>query len=336
MRTRDRFLRGLEVGQQTPLLRDIEDVAEADRRVARKRSRSFVHRLIPARLAQCRQRFLHRGRRTTGGHLHRYRCDAKAARSELLVLESERGQVRAMIGGRRYQRRLDVHRLRHQQRLACSDARFQALQQAVVQDPLVGGMLIDQHESLRSLGNKIAGADLGVLGADFKVFDGTIKVNVLAQAEALVGQDFLKLNGDMTNTGQTFATLGDDFIKLSNGPNQELDAAYKLLGGELHKIGSAFDAVASDFLKLSQDFEILAGGRNTALVASSPNSRPGPLGTDFLKLDQDFLLLNQAIGGAFPGTAKAIDALLDQSGKPHGDEMHDTPPLLGVNHGSGH
>src|SRR5882672_3968022 len=115
---------------------------------------------------------------------------------------------------------------------------------------------------------KIAGADLGVLGADFKHFDGTIKGNVLAQAEALVGQDFLKLNVDMTSTGQTFATLGDDFIKLSNGPNQELDAAYKLLGGELHKIGSAFDAVASDFLKLSQDFEILAGGRNTALVAS--------------------------------------------------------------------
>ena len=105
---------------------------------------------------------------------------------------------------------------------------------------------------------------------------------------------------------------------------------------ELHKIGSAFDAVASDFLKLSQDFEILAGGRNTALVASSSNFQPGPLGTDFLKLDQDFLLLNQAIGGAFPGTAKAIDALLDHSGKPHGDEMHDTPSLLGVNHGSGH
>ena len=139
----------------------------------------------------------------------------------------------------------------------------------------------------------------------------------------------------MTNTGQTFATLGDDFIKLSNGPNQDLDAAYKLLGSELHKIGSAFDAVASDFLKLSQDFDFLAGRRDTALGASSPNSRPGPLGTDFLKLDQDFLLLNQAIGGAFPGTAKAIDALLDQSGKPHGDEMHDTP-VLGVNHGSGH
>ena len=183
---------------------------------------------------------------------------------------------------------------------------------------------------------KIAGADLGVLGADFKHFDGTIKGNVLAQAEALVGQDFLKLNVDMTSTGQTFATLGDDFIKLSNGPNQELDAAYKLLGGELHKIGSAFDAVASDFLKLSQDFDFLAGGRDTALVASSPNSRPGPLGTDFLKLDQDFLLLSQAIGGAFPGTAKVIDALLDHSGKPHGDEMHDTPSLLGVNHGSGH
>ena len=182
---------------------------------------------------------------------------------------------------------------------------------------------------------KIAGADLGVLGAHFKSFE-MIKVSVLTQTEALVGQDFLKLNGDMTNTGQTFATLGDDFIKLSNGPNQELDAAYKLLGSELHKIGSAFDAVASDFLKLSQDFDFLAGGRDTALVASSPNSRPGPLGTDFLKLDQDFLLLNQAIGGAFPGTAKVIDALLDQSGKPHGDEMHDTPPLLGVNHGSGH
>jgi hypothetical protein len=182
---------------------------------------------------------------------------------------------------------------------------------------------------------KIAGADLGVLGTDFKGFDGTIKGNVLTQTEALVGQDFLKLNVDMTSTGQTFARLGDDFIKLSNGPNQQLDAAYKLLGSELHKIGSAFDAVASDFLKLSQDFETLAGGRNTALVASSPNSRPGPLGTDFLKLDQDFLLLNQAIGGAFPGTAKAIDALLDQSGKPHGDEMHDTP-VLGVNHGSGH
>src|SRR4030088_2081527 len=183
---------------------------------------------------------------------------------------------------------------------------------------------------------KISGADLGVLGVDFKGFDGTIKSNVLAQAEARVGQDFLKLNVDMTSTGQTFATLGDDFIKLSNGPNQKLDAAYKLLGSELHKIGSAFDAVASDFLKLSQDFEILAGGRNTALVASSSNSQPGPLGTDFLKLDQDFLLLSQAIGGAFPGTAKAIDALLDHSGKPHGDEMHDTPPLLGVNHGSGH
>ena len=183
---------------------------------------------------------------------------------------------------------------------------------------------------------KIAGADLGVLGGDFKIFEGTIKGNVLTQTEALVGQDFLKLNVDMTNTGQTFARLGDDFIKLSNGPNQELDAAYKLLGSELHKIGSAFDAVASDFLKLSQDFETLAGGRNTALVASSPNSQPGPLGTDFLKLDQDFLLLNQAIGGAFPGTAKVIDALLDQSGKPPGDEMHDTPPLLGVNHGSGH
>ena len=183
---------------------------------------------------------------------------------------------------------------------------------------------------------KIAGADLGVLGADFKGFDCTIKGNVLTQTEALVGQDFLKLNGDMTSTGQTFAALGDDFIKLSNGPNQELDAAYKLLGGELHKIGSAFDAVASDFLKLSQDFEILAGGRDTALVASLSNSQPGPLGTDFLKLDQDFLLLSQAIGGAFPGTAKAIDALLDHSGKPHGDEMHDTPSLLGVNHGSGH
>src|SRR5712671_6346578 len=183
---------------------------------------------------------------------------------------------------------------------------------------------------------KIAGADLGVLGTDFKHFDGTIKGNVLAQAEARVGQDFLKLNVDMTSTGLTFAALGDDFIKLGDGPNQELDAAYKLLGSELHKIGSAFDAVASDFLKLSQDFETLAGGRDTALVASSTNSPPGPLGTDFLKLDQDFLLLSQAIGGAFPGTAKAIDALLDQSGKPHGDDMHDTPPLLGVNHGSGH
>ena len=212
-------------------------------------------------------------------------------------------------------------------------------------DPIldsVGGAVVDggppnpQADFLKlDTALKIAGADLGVLGTDFKHFDGTIKGNVLAQAEARVGQDFLKLNVDMTSTGQTFATLGDDFIKLSNGPNQKLDAAYKLLGSELHKIGSAFDAVASDFLKLSQDFETLAGGRNTALVASSPNSRPGPLGTDFLKLDQDFLLLSQAIGGAFPGAAKVIDALLDQSGKPHGDEMHDTP-LLGVNHGSGH
>jgi hypothetical protein len=213
-------------------------------------------------------------------------------------------------------------------------------------DPIldsVGGAVVDggppnpQADFLKlDTALKIAGADLGVLGTDFKHFDGTIKGNVLAQAEARVGQDFLKLNVDMTSTGQTFATLGDDFIKLSNGPNQELDAAYKLLGSELHKIGSAFDAVASDFLKLSQDFEILAGGRDTALVASSRNSQLGPLGTDFLKLDQDFLLLSQAIGGAFPGTAKVIDALLDQSGKPHGDEMHDTPPLLGVNHGSGH
>ena len=90
-------------------------------------------------------------------------------------------------------------------------------------DPIldsVGGAIVDggppnpQADFIKlDTALKIAGADLGVLGADFKGFDGTIKGNVLTQTEALVGQDFLKLNVDMTNTGQTFATLGDDFIK---------------------------------------------------------------------------------------------------------------------------
>ena len=65
-----------------------------------------------------------------------------------------------MVGRSRDQRGLDVHRLRHQQRLACAKSRLQALQHAVVKDALVGGVLIDQHQTLRSLGHQVAGADL--------------------------------------------------------------------------------------------------------------------------------------------------------------------------------
>ena len=61
-----------------------------------------------------------------------------------------------MVGRGGDQRGLDVHRLWDEQRLAGAAARAQALEQAVVQNALMRGVLVDEDQPVRAFGNKVA------------------------------------------------------------------------------------------------------------------------------------------------------------------------------------
>ena len=65
-----------------------------------------------------------------------------------------------MVRGRRDQGRIDVYRLRNQQRLAGPPTVAEAIEQPVVENPLVRRMLVDQDQAVRALGDQVSGSRL--------------------------------------------------------------------------------------------------------------------------------------------------------------------------------
>ena len=65
-----------------------------------------------------------------------------------------------MVGGRRDQARLHVHRLRHQKGLAHATPGSQPFEQPVVEDALVGCVLIDKDQSLRPFRDQVTRSHL--------------------------------------------------------------------------------------------------------------------------------------------------------------------------------
>ena len=94
------------------------------------------------------------------GHFDRHGDDPQAARAEILVLEAEVGEICSMICGGCHEAGLDVDRLRDQERLAHPAPGPKAFQQPVVDDPLVGCVLVYEHQALWPLGDEISRANL--------------------------------------------------------------------------------------------------------------------------------------------------------------------------------
>ena len=143
-----------------PLLRHLEHVAELHRRVACQRRGRLFDRSVAAILGQRGQRLLDRRGRTTGRQLSRHGGDAQATRPELLVLQTKKGKLGAVVRRRRDQGRLHVHRLRNEERLARATARAQTLEQTVVQHALVRRVLVDEDKSVWSLRDQVTRSGL--------------------------------------------------------------------------------------------------------------------------------------------------------------------------------
>src|SRR5207247_3238060 len=89
VRTRDRFLSRLEVGQQPALLGDVEYVAEPHRRMARERGGGPLDRTIAAILGERGERLLDGGGRAPGRPLGRRGRGAPDRRHELSLRTRE-------------------------------------------------------------------------------------------------------------------------------------------------------------------------------------------------------------------------------------------------------
>src|SRR5450759_3606262 len=79
VRTRDRFLRGFEVGEQAALLGDVQDVSEAHGGVAGERGGGLFQRSIAAVQETLAALAENRGGRAPGGHLDWHGGDAQAS-----------------------------------------------------------------------------------------------------------------------------------------------------------------------------------------------------------------------------------------------------------------
>jgi hypothetical protein len=154
-------------------------------------------------------------------------------------------------------------------------------------------------------GLKISGADLKILGADFRKLNKSPNLDAFDAKIKIVTADFVKLSNDMTANGDAFHKLAFDFQQLGNVDNPSpLDLAYKELGGELQTVGSVFGALSADFLNLLPAVQFGGGGTSDAKLSS---------GDAFMQLNQDFHKLDSALGGVGDGAAAVIGSLSHNS-----------------------
>ena len=133
--------------------------------------------------------------------------------------------------------------------------------------------------------------DLHTTGTDFiKVNEGTSSGEV-NETFLKVGEDFVKIDGDLQNLGEHFGALGADFIKIGEmSDSQVVDQVFLKVGADLLKVGENFSAVSSDFLKIGLDFIKLGDSDVIKLDQSFLK-----FADDFLKLNGDALKLNSSL-----------------------------------------
>jgi len=156
MRARNRLVGRLQVDQEPSLLSQVQRVPKADGGVARQRRCGLLQRTFAAIVGQGGESLLDCSRRPSRRHLDRHGGDPQAARAELLVFQAEIRQVGTMVGGGSDEPRLDIDCLRHQEWLGHAAAGAQSLEEPVVQHPLVGGVLVDEDDTIWTLGHQVS------------------------------------------------------------------------------------------------------------------------------------------------------------------------------------
>ena len=136
--------------------------------------------------------------------------------AEALNFESEGVEALAVVGRRRDQARFQLHDLGQQQRLAGGGCAPQPAEEAVVEDPLVGCVLVDQDDPIRPFGHQVAVQHLAQW----------------AQQGCRRGGGRLDLQGDVTGTrrgtrGHRLQRHREDPRTAQRGQHRALDQAVK-------------------------------------------------------------------------------------------------------------